>query len=449
VFFYPATPIMGIVLYYVTATKDYLTIGFDTQLSYKFDDITNAWAAYQLGDNIWTGTDSDFFWSINYQGADPSLNYLWTTNFTTADGIRYFTGTTWVKPVLNYTIGSVVATTDGSGNASGTTAAGFIGQVFNVGITAFTVTASSGALTVSAGGTGTGTYNITTGAFTFTGALANTSIYYSGNNDIATSRLIIQFRNRLLLFNTVELVSGVNKSFINRVRYSAVGSPLAPNAFMQDMPGNGGAIDAPVQEEIVTAQFIKDRLIVYFEASTFELAYTGNQVQPFIWQKLNTELGAESTFSEIPFDKQVLGVGRTGIHACNGNNVDRIDEIIPQYVFSFFNSENGPKRVVGVRDFYNEIAYWTYPSQNRSSDFPYPDKMLVYNYINNTWATNDDSFTFFGYFFREVLTPGATWGGTSTPWQSLFNLWNAGSSPQNNVAIKQSLEETKKGLCSL
>jgi len=45
--------------------------------------------------------------------------------------------------------------------------------------------------------------------------------------------------------------------------------------------------------------------------------------------------------------------------------------------------------------------------------------MLVYNYINNTWATNDDSFTFFGYFFREVLTPGATWGGTSTPWQSL------------------------------
>jgi len=35
VFFYPATPIMGIVLYYVTATKDYLTIGFDTQLSYK------------------------------------------------------------------------------------------------------------------------------------------------------------------------------------------------------------------------------------------------------------------------------------------------------------------------------------------------------------------------------------------------------------------------------
>jgi len=445
VFFYPATPIMGIVLYYVTATKDYLTIGFDTQLSYKFDDITNAWAAYQLGDNIWTGTDSDFFWSINYQGADPSLNYLWTTNFTTADGIRYFTGTTWVKPVLNYTIGSVVATTDGSGNASGTTAAGFIGQVFNVGITAFTVTASSGALTVSAGGTGTGTYNITTGAFTFTGALANTSIYYSGNNDIATSRLIIQFRNRLLLFNTVELVSGVNKSFINRVRYSAVGSPLAPNAFMQDMPGNGGAIDAPVQEEIVTAQFIKDRLIVYFEASTFELAYTGNQVQPFIWQKLNTELGAESTFSEIPFDKQVLGVGRTGIHACNGNNVDRIDEIIPQYVFSFFNSENGPKRVVGVRDFYNEIAYWTYPSQNRSSDFPYPDKMLVYNYINNTWATNDDSFTFFGYFFREVLTPGATWGGTSTPWQSLFNLWNAGSSPQNNVAIKTIIGGNQEG----
>ena len=59
---------------------------------------------------------------------------------------------------------------------------------------------------------------------------------------------------------------------------------------MEDLPGFGNAIDAATQEAIVSAEFLKDRLIVYFERSTWELVYTGNQIYPFTWQKINTEL---------------------------------------------------------------------------------------------------------------------------------------------------------------
>lgn len=71
-------------------------------------------------------------------------------------------------------------TTDGSGNASGTlsgTAAIIgLGQLFYIGTQMFEVVALTGALYTT--GIGTGTMNLSSGAFTFTGALANTDIVW-------------------------------------------------------------------------------------------------------------------------------------------------------------------------------------------------------------------------------------------------------------------------------
>lgn len=370
IFFYPATPVMGLTEYYIPASRTYQSIGFDTQFSYKFDELSNAWLAIKTTDAVWTGNNSQFFWSTNYQGSDPNLNLLWTTNFNTADGIRYFNGTSWTKASFSYN---------------------------------------------------------------------------NAGDKILTARILIQFKNRLLLMNTVEQVSGISTSFFNRVRYSALGNPLSTNAWNQDVPGRGSAIDAPVQEELITAQFIKDRLIVYFKESTFELAYTGNQVQPFVWQKINTELGAESTFSEIPFDRNVFGIDNIGIHACNGANVERIDEVIPQLSFGFSSAENGPDRIAGIRDYYSEIAYWTYPNQVRNSSFYFPNKTLIFNYINNTWSTNDDSITAFGYFLYSEETPGATWGNTYIPWEQLTMLWNSQADTQTNVKVKTVIAGNQQG----
>lgn len=237
-----------------------------------------------------------------------------------------------------------------------------------------------------------------------------------------SARILTVFKNRLIALNTWE-GAAPGDNYVNRARYCQIGSPLDVNAWRQDIAGRGNAIDAPTQEAIVTVEFIKDRLIVYFERSTWELAYTGNQIYPFSWQQINTELGVESTFSVIPFDKLAIGVGNVGVHACNGSNVDRIDQRIPNAVFDIKNNSFGPQRVYGIRDYFSEMLYWTFPDTSTGTDFPYPNKLFVYNYPTRTWSFNDDSITCFGYF--QPLN-GVTWSSTTVLWSSDV-IWGSGS----------------------
>lgn len=256
----------------------------------------------------------------------------------------------------------------------------------------------------------------------------------ASGDELETCLIIIGFKDRLVCFNTFE--NGQRHK--NRARFSQNGDPTAPsNGWLEDTPGRGGYIDAYTQEAIITVELIKDRLIVYFEASTWELVYTGNETVPFNWQQLNSELGVESTHSIIGFDQGAVGVGNVGIHTCNGVNVTRIDEKIPDEVFKFHNGNSGPERVYGIRDFYREIVIWTFP--DATGDPTYPTRMLLWNYRNDTWALFNDSFTCFGYFQKDsdlkwsdlgdIYGSWEEWGGTwgGAPAQSAFPSIVAGN----------------------
>lgn len=257
----------------------------------------------------------------------------------------------------------------------------------------------------------------------------NTQVLSTGET-ILTCRIIIPFKGRLLLLNTIELNAAGNYSYsyTNRVRYSQFGSPLATYAFYEPNETNwlgGGFIDGPTEEDIIGCELIRDRCIVFFERSTWELAYTGNESLPFTWQQVNTELGSESQFSTIPFDKFILNVGPNGIQSCNGINVDRIDEKIPDEVFNIRISNEGMHRVIGIRDYYTEMVYWTYPTDDNKWALTYPNKTFVFNYRNGSWAINDDTFTAFGYWEQQTDITWAeiqgSWGENNQSWTSNVN----------------------------
>ena len=244
--------------------------------------------------------------------------------------------------------------------------------------------------------------------------------YLTTGELVRTARIIVPFKDRLLLLNTVEQVGGVDRSFPNRCRYSQNGDPTnLNNSFNQTLQQGADHIDAATKEAIISARILKDRLIVFFERSTYELVYTGNDIDPFRWQKLNEELGCESTFSMVPFDKVMLGVGNVGIHACNGVNVERIDQSIPDEVFDIHNLNDGVYRVHGIRDYRTEMVYWTLPSGNVT----YPNKVLVFNYKNGSWSFNDDSFTAFGYYQN---ANDKTWAMMEKTWEETIEVWNSG-----------------------
>lgn len=386
VYFYPAEPVMGLAQFEIPTINDEPSYAWDTQWAYVFTG--GAWtrSATTAGaiPVAWHGSNSDFFWAVNWRGITDDVNNFFVTNYFVVnpngagaaidDPIWSFNGTNWI------------AHTGLALNPNG---------------------------------------------FFF---LPNGGALYAGPF-IQTARIIANFKDRLVLLNTIENANGgglgTNRQYVNRARYSHNGSPFSVTAWYEpnqvDAAGNvasgAGFIDAPTTETIVSAQFIKDRLIVFFEASTWELAYTGNQVLPFVWQKINTELGSESLLSSIPFDKQILTMSNVGVHACNGANVERIDNKIPDEVFDIRNRAEGVKRVAGIRDYFREVVYWSFPDSQQNAVESYPNKVLLYNYRNDTWAFNDDCITVFGYYEQQQ---GLTWANANLPWFQANMAWQAG-----------------------
>ena len=347
VYYYPATPVMGLLSREAATVNEEDIIGFDTQFSYI--RVGGAWE--RLGTATWTGSNSDFYWATNYRGTNPYETFFYVTNGIAADGIRYINqgATTWttLRPQLD----------------SGAT------------------------------------------------------------RYLETSKILIGFKDRIVALNTIEDEGGNDRVYLNRARWSQNGDPTAAaTSWLDDTAGRGGYVDCPVQEAIVTCEFIKDRLIVYFERSTWELVYTGDSTLPFRWQQLNTELGAESRFSIVPFDKIAVGVGNVGIHACNGVNVDRIDNKIPDEVFKIHNGNDGPQRVYGIRDYYRELVYWTFP--NAVGNPTFPTKILLWNYENKSWAFFNESFTCFGTFQKDSDLTWATAGLTFPTWAQWNEPWS-------------------------
>lgn len=239
---------------------------------------------------------------------------------------------------------------------------------------------------------------------------------------IRTAKLVVSFKGRLLLLNTTEQTAAGNAIFTNRIRYSQRGTPVAVDSWYEDDHGKGGYVDIESKEAIISAGFFKDRLILFLERSTWELVYTGNIIDPFRVQRIDSELGVESTDSIIMMDKAVLGFGSNGIHACNGNNVERIDEKIPNTIFDVSNQNESLKRVSGIRDFFSESIYWSFTSSAKTSAYSdiYPNRVLLYNYPTASWAILDDSITAFGYYQNEGVL---TWADLTIPWESNNYSW--------------------------
>lgn len=362
-------PVMGLRTRELTTINEEQLIGFDTikankysTLNSQFEDISFHDAAKTIPFS-WTGTDSDFFWTTNYATAFWATNSVngfqnnpIATNTASGDGIRWYDGSKWVN---------------------------FLPQV-------------------------------------------------DTTNFLMGAQIIVAYRNRLVMLNTTEGTAyGASNNYQQRARWCQNGTPyyVAPlpssftgaadiDAWNSDVVGKGGFVDAPTSEQIISAEFIHDTLIVYFERSTWKLSYYGNPVLPFVWERVNTELGAESTFSTIPFDQGLIGVGNYGIIISNDSSVNRIDQKIPDEVFNIHNGNDGVRRVYGIRDFSKQLLYWTFP--NDDTDPTYPTRVLVYDYLEKTYAYFNDSITCFGTYqpFNDT-----TWADLSRSWISFPISW--------------------------
>lgn len=170
----------------------------------------------------------------------------------------------------------------------------------------------------------------------------------------------------------------------------SMGYPPSPyvndiNSWRDDIPGKGGYNDADTSQRIVSAEIVRDTLLVFFQRSTWRLRYTGNETLPFIWERLNTQYGAESTFSNIAFDEAALAYSRYGWIASTTNDVQRIDLDIPDDSFSIEGTNAslvGLTKVQGIRDFYRNFAYWTFLTEGATN----ANQIYGFNYLDKSWT---------------------------------------------------------------
>ncbi len=376
--YFPGLPVMGLRIREKQNSTNDETIAFDQVYAYTFDSIANIWKEFIPGTT----------WNAAGEGVDGT-SFFWSTNYWTSSTPIFTTNNQKLFWVTNNT-----------------------GQF-----------AASGASDPP---------RITDG-ITWVDFFPSTWSQIDATNFLTNWLCMIPFRGRLVTFNTWEgPTAAASVQYSNRIRWSRIGNPFiaysagppATGSWRDDIRGQGGFLDIPTSEDIVSIGFVRDNLVIYCERSTWQLRYTGRSIAPFQIEKVNSELGTEGTFSAIQFDTSLIGIGDKGIVECDSYKSERIDIKIPDYVFRIqdkvdnVNKTNSSIRVHGIRDFINRLAFWTVPTETANGIFP--DQRLVYNYENDSWALFNDSFTCFGNYQAQS---SRTWLNTKLPWILLNFPW--------------------------
>jgi len=476
--YYPTLPVMGLEDFVqppasaaAGGTNFPILVAFDTKYSYQFTQGNGPFydVTFYKSSSVpftWNGQNYQQFWSTNYQGAmwvtnaNPGLHFL-SASYTSGSGTPNIT-MNLKNGVSNFTTlvdGDVLYFNEWGGG--GVTINGLSGTVTNA------TGAASGNYVITF--TGNQTVSSTGLAFMLTNGLPGQdgirwydgdpiassnvkgwvnfspplSVYNSVTNPhpyyLVGAKIIIPFKDRLIFMATYIQQSNGNAQYIqNQALYSHDGTAYYSNptpanqtfditAYYQvSGAGEGGFINAPIPYEIISTAENKDLLIVQFENQPLKFISTGDDVLPFVFQTISPELGAESTFSGVALDVGFVTIGPYGLTMATSESNQRIDLPILDQIFDITSTNNGDQRVTAIRDFRNELIYFTYPS-NETSAWLFPTKTLVFNYRNNTWAIFIENFTHYGTFRRSSSLTWATVGLTFPTWASWDQPWNFGS----------------------
>jgi len=244
-----------------------------------------------------------------------------------------------------------------------------------------------------------------------------TTDWAGGGNELLTSRLVLRFKGRLLYLHVKEAASG--DTFPNRVRWTTAGD-------FQSWDGPLAYADAPAElGQIVTAEFIGERLFVGFEKGWMELENTGESVNAFKWRPFISRFGAVSKLSTIKDNERLLSRSKTAMQALDPNGQYYLDNAIPDLVQDF-----GPDNTalcVGIRNEDKRSFWWTYAKSGDTR----PNDILCATYDEEnrvSWAQfSNMPFNVFSEFNSEQAV---TWNslGPKT-WDEYSNIsWDSARS---------------------
>ncbi len=181
-------------------------------------------------------------------------------------------------------------------------------------------------------------------------------------------------KDRLLLLRTTE--NGVIRP--QRIRISGTG--VNSDNFLTSATG-AGFIDIPDGTWIQGASFNRDDLIIFTEASTWALKYTGNDTTPFVLDKIDESRGCDAAFSAFTYLNRTSGASPRGLIISDGYKVERQDLSIPDFSYNSVDGENFNLCFAGAVDA-DRDHYLIYPPPGQTQS----QRILITNYDEDNYS---------------------------------------------------------------
>jgi hypothetical protein len=277
--------------------------------------------------------------------------------------------------------------------------------------------------------------NITT--FNGTAAASLVPVIDGSGTTITTCLDVQVYKERLLAIRPTLSTGGTQNQSIY---WSAI-SRAANADWRIDVAGQGGFLAAPTGDVIQSVEFVRDFLVVFFTNSTWIFRYTGNDTSPFRWDKLNDSKNTRCPYGSISYDERCTAIGNSGLIACDGVNVQRYDIPIVDYYQTYLNQSYLSQAFAQRYDNLNQ-GWMLYVSNGFTQPLvggvaPASDKALIYNFVENTWATYDFSsnpLTCLGTF-RVPSTFARTWASYTQSWDVTDQPWKDYSAQSQSLAL--------------
>lgn len=189
-----------------------------------------------------------------------------------------------------------------------------------------------------------------------------------------TCSFMVEFKDRLVLLRTTE--NGI--TYPQRIRVSGTG--VNSDDFRTSATG-AGFIDIPDGTWIKGASFNRDDLIIFTEATTWVLKYTGNDTTPFVLNKIDESRGCDATFSTITYLNRTSAASKRGLIISDGYKVERQDEVIPDFTFNEVSGDNFDLCFAGTVDA-DRDHYLIYPPMGESIS----KRILTTNYDEDNYC---------------------------------------------------------------
>lgn len=247
------------------------------------------------------------------------------------------------------------------------------------------------------------------------------SLTFSSHNDLTRCKFIFYYNRRIVLLYTVEVTDGTNPQ---RVRWSRLDYGAGTTSEWDETANTGASasfLDADTDEEIVSAGFLKDTLIVFFERSIWALHKLPGDDFPFRWEKIAEHPGLFSSRFGVSGHKNILwSMGPGGMFSTDGFQINRLDASIPDFEDEI--DDNNWKRVFMAKTISTREVWVSYSSVDNTEN----DKVKVLDYENGTWAEYDIGYTLMSE--RSLLNHIAKgWSGfdneLSDTWELTKRTW--------------------------